>query len=221
MKEFSFDPYDFFGYLAAGFVILFGLELTVGVPRLIGQDLKTLDLTLVTIAAYVAGQLAATPAKAILESVIVNRLLESPAVNLIRSSTKQPYLRFLFPDYFSPLPPNVQERILERTKTEGLAVQSGEALFLHIRFRDYIRNDTALMARLNSFLNKYGFNRNLSFVSLGFSAAILIITPFDLQTDTTRYAILAAIIALLLFYRYLKFFRQYTYELFNSYAGKS
>lgn len=221
MKDFPFDPYDFFGYLAAGLVVLFGLEMTIGVPKIIGQDLKALDLSVLTIAAYIAGQLAATPAKSVLESLFVHKLLGSPTTNLMRPTGTRPMMKFLFPGYFSALPESVQRRILERVSSEGLTVTSGESLFLHIRFRDYVRSDSVLMARLNSFLNKYGFNRNLSFVALAFCGAVLILTPFDPDTERTRYALLAGITSLLLFYRYIKFYRLYTYELFNSYAGKS
>lgn len=221
MKDFPFDPYDFFGYLAAGFVVLFGLEFTIGVPKIIGQDLKTVDITLLTIAAYIAGQLTATPAKALLESLLVGQLLNSPSVNLMKNKSQRSWLRYVFPGYFATLPESVQQSLLSRASSEGLATPTGESLFLHIRFRDYIRNDSALMARLNSFLNKYGFNRNLCFVALAFSITVIVVTPFDPSSDRTRYALLAGATSLLLFYRYLKFYRQYTYELFNTYGGKS
>ena len=220
MKDFPFDPYDFFGYLAAGLVVLIGLELVVGVPHILGRDLKPLDLTAVILAAYVAGQIAATPASWLLEDLIVRRILQSPSVNLMRENSARSRLRFLFPEYFKSLPLSVQKRILAKAKAEGLEPVAGEDLFLHVRFRDYIRSDTALMARLNSFLNKYGFNRNLSFVALLFCVGVLLGTPFDLSSDTTRYALIAGIVSALLFYRYIKFFRQYSYELFNSYAGR-
>lgn len=220
MKEFPFDPYDFFGYLAAGFVVLFGLELVVGVPKILGQDLKLLDLTAVVLAAYVAGQIAATPSKWLLEDVIVHRLLKAPSVNLMHEGTYQTRLWLLFPGYFEALPTAIQQRITAKAKAEGLEQATGEVLFLHIRFRDYIRTDATLMGRLASFLNKYGFNRNLSFVALLFCVGVLAGTPFDLTTDTTRYALMAGVTSILLFYRYIKFFKQYTYELFNSYAGR-
>lgn len=50
---------------------------------------------------------------------------------------------------------------------------------------------------------------------------VLSTNRFDLTSDVTRYGFLALAAAVHLFYRYLKFFRQYAYELFNSYAGKS
>ncbi len=220
MKEFPFDPYDFFGYLVSGLIILFSLEMTIGVPRLLGQDLKPLDLVFVTLAAYICGQLAANPAQWFLEDLVVRRLLGLPSVNLMRHRASRSQLRRLFPGYFEHLPEAIQERVLANARSEGLANPNGEDLFLHIRFRDYIRNDAALMGRLQSFLNKYGFSRNLCFVALLFSVCVLIVNPFELSSDMTRYGLLSVAAAILLFFRYLKFFRQYSYELFNSYAGK-
>lgn len=54
-----------------------------------------------------------------------------------------------------------------------------------------------------------------------FTIAVMLSNPFDLSTDVTRYALLSLGAAALLFYRYIKFFRQYSYELFNAYAGHS
>lgn len=221
MKEFPFDPYDFFGYLAAGLVILVGLDLAIGVPPIVGRDLDAFDAIAVALAAYIIGQIVATPAQWALEDIVVSGILKRPSVNLMRKGKKRTLWRFVFPGYCEPLPPSTQERILRRARNEQLTDLQGEMLFLHIRFRDYIRDDTALIGRLNAFLNKYGFNRNLCFVALVFAAGVLSTNRFDLSSDMTRYGLLALAAAVLLFYRYLKFLRQYSYELFNSYAGNS
>jgi hypothetical protein len=219
MKDFPFDPYDFFGYLATGLLILFGLQQVIGIPEIAGRDLKALDLTVVTLAAYVAGQITATPAKFFLEDFLARQLLRSPSVNLMQKR-RSVIWGVLFPEYFSSLPVTVQDKILAKASTEGLRKTTGEDLFLHIRFRDYIRSDDKLMARLGGFLNKYGFSRNLSFACLAAAVAILIVKPFNIDDPIVRYAMLGVATGVLLFYRFLKFYRQYSYELFNAYAGK-
>jgi len=223
MKEFPFDPYDFFGYLAAGIVVLVGLELTIGVPHVQGRDLAAFDLVVIGLLAYVVGQMIATPSQWILEDFVVSCILKRPVENLLRpKDSRRPLLRWLaFPGYYSSLPESVQKRVISKAVAEGLSEASAdESLFLHVRFRDYIRQDEALMARLGAFLNKYGFNRNLSFVAFVFAIAVMLSKPFDLSTDVTRYALLSLGAGVLLFYRYIKFFRQYSYELFNAYAGR-
>lgn len=223
MKEFPFDPYDFFGYLAAGIIVLIGLELTIGVPHVLGRNLAAFDLVAIGLLAYVVGQMIATPSQWILEDLVVSCILKRPVENLLRpKDSRRPLLRRLvFPGYYSPLPENVQKRVISKAVAEGLSeVSADESLFLHVRFRDYIRRDEALMARLGAFLNKYGFNRNLSFVAFLFAMAVMLSNPFDLSTDVTRYTLLSFGAGILLFYRYIKFFRQYSYELFNVYAGR-
>jgi len=75
------------------------------------------------------------------------------------------------------------------------------------------------MTRLDSFINKYGFARNLAFTSLLVGAALLVKSSMRSNPDLVRYGWTALVVGVLLFYRYLKFFRQYSYELFNTYSG--
>ncbi len=43
MNRIPFVTYDFFGYLASGLLVVIGMELTLGFPRVLGQDLKAID----------------------------------------------------------------------------------------------------------------------------------------------------------------------------------
>ena len=67
------------------------------------------------------------------------------------------------------------------------------------------------MARLNSFLNQYGFARNISLT-------LLIASVIVLSSGRRDLAIVAAVMGVGMFYRYLKFFRQYTYEVFITFG---
>ena len=219
MKELPFDPYDFFGYIASGILVVFGLEMTFGIPHVIGQELKVFDLLALSIGVYVAGHLMATPSKWLLEDVVVRKILKTPAVNLMGDPSNRPILSFIFPGYYRPLPQSIQLKILEIARKEGVDNPSGESLFLHIRYREYVLNNPNLKARLQSFLNKYGFSRNLCFTSFVFGLSIIIVRGFDISTGQTKYAIFALVSGILLFLRYIKFFYWYSFELFNVYAG--
>lgn len=218
MSRIPFVTYDFFGYLASGLLVIIGMELTLGFPRVLGQDLKPIDMVALLLAIYVAGQLIATPSKAVLEDGLVENVLVRPNVNLFRK--KRPRVRgLMFPGFYKPLPPAIQDRVLARATAEGIAA-AGEALFLHVRYRSEIRADEKLLARLDTFLNLYGFARNLAFTSLLVGAAVTArgwwVCP---DPALGKYAMTALVIGVLLLYRYLKFFRQYSYEMFNTYAG--
>jgi hypothetical protein len=172
---------------------------------------------LLLLATYVAGQLVATPAKAVLEDGVVDKILGRPNVNLFRK--KKPRIgRLLFPGFYKPLPTETQTRIQARAKIDK-APESGEALFLHVRYDPQILGNEKLMARLDLFINKYGFARNLAFTSLLVGVALLVKSSISPNPELVRYGWTALVAGVLLFYRYLKFFRQYSYEMFNTYGG--
>jgi hypothetical protein len=217
MTRIPFATYDFFGYLASGFLLVIGMDVALGFPRVLGQNLTPVEIVALLLGVYVAGQLIATPSKAVLEDGLVEKILGRPNVNLFRE--KRPVIRgLLFPGFYKPLPSAVRERVLSRAGGEGIA-DPGEALFLHVRYSPEVRADEKLLGRLDTFLNLYGFARNLSFTSLAVGAGLAIRTAWPGGSPAHRhYAATAIIVGVLLFYRYLKFFRQYSYELFNTYA---
>jgi hypothetical protein len=218
MDKLPFAPYDFFGYLAAGFAFLAGMQVAFGFPPILGRQQSLVESLFLLLAVYVVGHVLATPAKGLLEDVIVDRLLKRPSVNLLRA--KEPTLRgFLFRGYYKALPEAVRSGVWERARAEG--VQSdGEELFLHVRYNSDIRGDERILGRLDSFRNQYGFNRNLSFTTL-LIGAVLLVRAWVLHNNEMRgYGIGAVVLGILLFYRYLKFFRQYSYEMFNCYRPK-
>ncbi len=73
-------------------------------------------------------------------------------------------------------------------------------------------------ARLDIFLNQYGFARNMSFAFLVSAVAIVAEHIYGTHPVRLRWSLLATFAAISLFYRYLKYFRQYSYELFLRYA---
>src|SRR5262245_5265170 len=110
MNRVPFAAYDFFGYLASGFLLIIGMELALGFPRVLGQDLKPIDVVALLLAVYVAGQLVASPSKAVLEDGLVDKVLGRPNVNLFRA--KCPWLRgILFSGFYKPLPAEIRDRV--------------------------------------------------------------------------------------------------------------
>jgi hypothetical protein len=194
------------------------MQLTLGFPHVLDQDLKAVHLAILVLAVYVAGQMAATPAKALLEDTIVAKLLHCPNINLFRET--KPHLgSLLFPGFYKPLPPATRNKILSKAESQGVT-GTGETLFLHVRYSSDVLENPDLIRKLNSFLNQYGFARNLAFTSVCVGLALMLKTHFSLESQLTKYAATALMSAVFLFYRYLKFFRQYSYEMFNTYGLK-
>lgn len=218
MGNISFDPYDIFGYLAAGLLVMVGMDVLFGFPHVIGTDLKLVEGSVVLLMAYVAGQLVAGPSRFLLETVVVGHFLRKPSVNLLR--VKRPWGRWLlFPGYFEALPTPTIGRITAKAHAAGIS-GPGEAMFVHIRFSDETLSNERLMKKLDSFVNKYGFSRNLSFTCLLLATCFLIKNRIAPSPELLKYGIAALVGGVLLFYRYLKFFRQYSYELYNTFAGR-
>lgn len=86
MGRFPFSVYDFFGYLACGFLLLVGADyaLDLGIP--FGNGWSLPEGSLFVLIAYVAGQVAAGLAAWLLERQFVHRCLGSPNGYLIQES---------------------------------------------------------------------------------------------------------------------------------------
>lgn len=222
LDKVPFDVYDFFGYLASGLVVLLGMELVLGFPRILNQDLSVVETAALLLGAYVAGQCVAAPARLVLEDGLVDKVLKRPSVNLFRE--KRPFVRrALAPGYYQRLPKNRRQEVLHRAKREGVD-ETGEELFLHVRYSPEIRESDKVMGRLDNFLAKYGLARNLGFTSLVVGTTMLgdsYLTEGS-NPELVKYGVTALAAGTLLTNRYLKFFRQYSYEMFNTYAkGKA
>ncbi|MGB2635922.1 MAG: hypothetical protein WAM58_18480 [Candidatus Acidiferrum sp.] len=72
--------------------------------------------------------------------------------------------------------------------------------------------------RLDGFRNQYGFARNMSFVFFVAAVGIMIAHFVGAHPVRLRWAVLSGFASITLFYRYLKFFREFSYELFLRYA---
>ncbi len=218
MDKIPFAPYDFFGYIASGFALLAGMQLAFGFPPVLGRQQSVVESLFLLLAVYVVGHVLATPAKATLEDLVAHRILKSPSINLFRDR-RPPIRGFFFPGYYKPLPPATRSAIRERAQSEGVHTD-GEELFLHVRYGGEIRSDEKLVARLDAFRNQYGFNRNLCFASVVVGTCLLARAGLVHNFEMRAYGAGAIGLGLFLFYRYLKFFRQYSYEMFNCYRPK-
>jgi len=220
MDKVPFTVYDFFGYLASGFVLLAAV-----VTAFVGYEpLRTSPSLLVgfflLVVAYVTGHLVANIAGDLIERRIVRQWLGMPTAILIGSRTPSPIVRRILPGYSSALPAGVQRRITDRAEREGVN-DRGEALFFHCHAT--MKGNAPVQARLDTFLNLYGFCRNTAMALLLSALALgvgLIVGTAETGPDVAPGVWLASAVlaAIGLFYRYLKFLRQFGVELLTSYA---
>jgi hypothetical protein len=217
MKELPFDPYDFFGYLASGLVFIVTAQLTVGFPKVIGAELKPFDMAVTILATYVAGQIIAGPSKLFYEDILVHKVLGSPTRNLLREHG-HPRFRKVFHGFYKPLPAVIRTKIHGKIEAMGVDAADSEGIFLSIRYAPEVISSEQLIGKIDSFRNMYGFNRNVSFSLIASGLCLALTGIVEGNRTLIHFSIPALISGALLLYRFLKFYRQYSYELFNSYA---
>ena len=110
---------------------------------------------------------------------------------------------------------------MAKLESMELADADAEDIFLTIRYAPEVLGSERLISKIDAFRDMYGFNRNVSFSLLFAALCFAIAGHIKGSRPLVHFAIAALVAGTLLFYRYLKFFRQYSYELFNSYAGMS
>lgn len=159
MDKTPFSIYDFLGYLFAGFLLLAALDYSFDLHWIISQKMETSSVTFWVVASYVAGHVNAQWASWLYESKLIKKL-GYPSANLFTEAARHP-----FKYYRTPFPAQTAKSIHEKFERMGTGLGDGEDLFL---FSYHLVKEQCpqTMARLGTFLNIYGFARNLSFASI-------------------------------------------------------
>ena len=215
MDKIPFTVYDFFAYLSSGAVWVLTADYVLGLGLLNQKEVAVILGVSLVVFAYVCGHIVAHFSSFTMEQVVVGRVLKRPASILMGDKPRWPIFRLIFPNYFRPLPGQTQKRVHEQAEARG-AKSTGEALFLHAY--SVVTSNSSIQARLDDFRNQYGFARNMSFAFLVSAITIVVAHRLGYHPVRQRWAVLSALAGLTLFYRYLKFFRQYSYELLLRYA---
>lgn len=216
MEKIPFTTYDFWAYLSAGFLLLFVTDQVAGTGLFARDSWTTVQGVVAVASAYAVGQLVASVSSLVFERFLVEKILGYPR-NVVFGYSKAPsWLRACIPGYFKSLPDESKRRALEKAKAEGLT-GPGEAMFW-AAYRS-ARADSAVMGRLDNFLNLYGFCRNTALVA--FVDAALLYWSYRCNGGPEAHLYwswAATAVGIGMTFRYLKFFRHYTVEVFTSYA---
>jgi len=215
VDKIPFSVYDFFAYLSSGAVVLTTVDYVWGLGVLERKDVGPVLGIALVILAYVTGHIVAQFSSMLCEHTIVKRVLKRPLALLLGEKPTWVAFAWVFPNFHRPFPEITRRRIKEQAAARGLA-SAGEGLFLHA-YSIVTANERAQL-RLDGFLNQYGFSRNMSFAFLVSAISIFVAHFYGTHPVRLRWSLLAAFASVSLFYRYLKFFHQYSYELFLRYA---
>jgi hypothetical protein len=223
---FPFTDYDFYGYIACGLVLLFAADYWHnGGHYLMHHNQWTFfQGVLVVTLAYITGQIIAMPSSTILENGLARSILRPPTVILM--SNKQTWYerwiaRLLGGRYYEPLPQGTRDNILDNAekqtgKSRAHLSDHLEEVFMPAYVSSRTIEDSR--KRMDDFRNQYGFNRNMAFSSL-ISACLLFHSAWrDSDPDAKTFAILALLLSLGMFLRFLKFYSCFSAEALRTYA---
>lgn len=210
MPTLPFSAYDFFGHLTTGALALIVVSALVGAPVLFGATVTTVEGVVLILAAYVLGQIIAAPAKLILEDWIAQKIVKSPAFFILAGAAA----RRREPRYMRSLDPAARAILLQRFDGGEGVKPTPESLFFHYRFHPALLANERLQSRLGLFLNQYGYHRNLSFACLVSSVLLWWPGPRCPIPGGALLPIGLSVAGLVLFARFLRFYRLYSLELF-------
>lgn len=215
-----FSIYDIFGYLAAGAIVMFSWALAFNAPWLQGE-LSVVVSTGFILFGYVLGHVLAAISSWLFEQWIVRGLIGPCEELLMNERQLGGIFGAVLPSFGKALPDDIRNGVTTKAHAEGVS-SGGRALFLHCL--SVVRHDTPTAERLATFLNLYGFSRNASlacFVGGGifFYAALRqhCYCCHAHHDNLVAWGGLAVVLGAFLFFRYLKFYRHYTQEVFLSY----
>lgn len=210
MEKVPFNLYDFFAYLSAGALWVVAMDYTFGLHWLLGQKVGVAESAFWLVATYVIGHVNAHWSGWLLEVRVLVQRMKPPSVVLFSDRQGWP------PGYYRPLPKELQTKILDKYQRMSGSRAAGEAMFL---FCYHLVKEKCPQAnlRLQTFLNLYGFARNMSFATFGVAIMLAIVGVWrgDLRIALLGAASLVA--AMSLFERYAVFFRAYGAEVFMSF----
>jgi hypothetical protein len=212
--QIPFSVYDYFGILAPGFVIIAAVDKSFQEGWILRPDLTWPSALLWVGAAFILGHVLANISGWLLEATLLVKALGRSEAILLGQRTSR--LRRIFPGYFQALPPKTQGGVASRV---GFPIQPDTCRAAFLAAQPTVRKSDGVRAKLDLFVAQYGFARNTSLACI--LAAIVLIGSGIVfgRVDSSLWGIAALGACVGLFYRYLKFYRQYTYEVFINYAA--
>src|SRR2546425_6338702 len=106
-----FVAYDFWAYLSAGFLLLFGFDSFAG-TKLVMRDTWTVVQAVIAVSlAYALGQLVASASSALFERLLVGGVFGYPRLALFGHSQARRWVRLLLPTYFDELPAETRAKV--------------------------------------------------------------------------------------------------------------
>jgi hypothetical protein len=213
MPKITFNILEFFGLLGVGFLCLQFAMAFGGVPRFETASPGATGAALVVLVSYIVGSLVSSVAELTLERLVVTKYLGRPEDILLSEERSRGTVTVLFGQYFKVVPVGVKVRLVAQMDSRQIP-DDPQSRFHHAR--QIAKDDERTWSRLETFQGLFVFSRNAAFALLIMGVvAFGYLVPRGLSS--TPMASFYLIGAVGMFYRYIKFYRLYSYELFCAY----
>lgn len=213
---FPLTDFDFWAFLTSGALLLAAADRVFSFGWVDRENWTVVQVGLAAAAAYVAGHVVAEAASRILEGILVSRLLGTPASLLLSDPPARPAGRWLFPGYFQPVAPELRAHIERRAARED-PPSEGRAIYA----KAYVlaRRDQLASGRLAVFQNQYSMCRNVCFACVLAAPALAISGLHTGRNADFWWAGAALLVGAVMLIRFLKYYRLFSVEVLNAYAG--
>lgn len=169
---FPFTDYDFYAYLTSGTLMLAVIDFAFNdASFLTYENWNFAQIVAAVTAAYVTGHIIATFAPLFVETFATSKLISKPITLQLGYETPnfiERLIGLLVGRYYGPFETSIQQQIIARAR-EKLELESKEKPsaedVLQVGFRSSFSSENTRF-RIDSFLNQYGFCRNIAFVAL-------------------------------------------------------
>ena len=105
MSKIPFSVYDFFGYLASGFLFLVSVDFAFGLGWLPSENIPMSLGFIFLIVCYITGHTLSLISKLVFETGILKKTSNLPENILLKKNFQKRKWMIPFPEYFIPLPP--------------------------------------------------------------------------------------------------------------------
>lgn len=214
MSKLPFTVYDILAYITSGAIVLFALDYSFGRHWFLADPLHPVPALLILLATYITGHVIAQLSSPLWERLFARKIMKPPE-SLLMGEKPRHVLGWIFPGYCRPLPEATINRIRAQATARGFS-GAPQALFLHAYA--LMSRDEAVQRRLDEFRNLYGFARNVA-LALPIAAVLMTCgTAVDRQQLPSFVVPVLYGLSVVMLYRFLKFYRQYSYQLLLTYA---
>lgn len=221
---FPLTDYEFYAFVASGMFLIAAVDYCYTGGVLVGRTEWTLVQGIFwTVVAYVVGQICAAPSSAIVEFLLARVWLRSPtavALGIGKRRWREHVVAWLFANReYAPLSQAVQNRIKKAAAAKlnvSIASLDAETVF-QIAF-PAARGQEDSAKRLDSFINSYGFCRNICFVAIVATPMLGLKYNSD-RTNLDMILFLTAIaFAIGMFGRFIKYYAAYGRQVLYAYS---